>query len=263
MPKRKRLIRDNLARALPDVPDERRRAIAEAVWKNLGRAAVEFIRVSDVTQGNFSNSFVYEGLENVERAAAKGKGIIFIALHFSSWELNGIALQYQLKNLVAIARPMKNPFVEEWVQKKRQQGGMEIILHRQAVKASLRALKDKKSVGILMDQNLYTGGVFVNFMGRPAATTTLPALLHDRTGAPVILTYNLRENGRLRIFFEKPVTFPEIADAGERMQCWTQILSDKMSDLVRKYPENWFWIHNRWKRQPDSSPGTGEVRWGE
>ena len=130
---------------------------------------------------------------------------------------------------------------------------MKIILHRQAVKATLGCLRRGECVGILMDQNLYTGGVFVNFFGRPAATTTLPALLYLKTGCPVILIHTLREGDRFRVVYSPPFEFPPMEKSEASIHLYTQIISDGFEALVRQYPENWFWIHNRWKRRPETS----------
>jgi KDO2-lipid IV(A) lauroyltransferase len=157
-----------------------------------------------------------------------------------------------LKNVTAIARPIKNPLVDQWVFRKRTAGGLNIILHRQAVKAGLRTLRQGGVFGILPDQNLYTGGVFVDFFGRPAATTPLPALLHDRTDAPVILCHCLREGRRFRLTFEAPLRFPEVIDMDRRMVVHTQIVADAIEALIRRHPDQWFWLHNRWKRAAEA-----------
>ena len=261
LPKREKLILQNLTYAFPSKSKSEIKALARSTWKNLGRTAVEFIRISDIDSAHFHNFFLFEGENYMEEAQKQGKGIIMATFHFTNWEMTGIALQYRWKNIVAIARPLKNSYVEKWVQQKRSQNGMEIILHRQAVRASLKSLKAGKSIGILMDQNLYQGGVFIDFMGRPAATTTLPALLHIRTGAPVILIYSVREREKFRIVYERPIQFPPIEPAEERLRMYTQIITNHIEAVIRRHPENWFWIHNRWKRSPylESSLKTPEM----
>ena len=126
---------------------------------------------------------------------------------------------------------------------------MDIILHRNAVRASLKWVKGGNIIGILVDQNLYTGGEFVKFFGRPAATTTLPAILHARTGAPVIPTYCLRDGTGFRFFFEPPVFPPAGVSEDEQIKAHTQEISNRFEQIIRRTPQNWFWIHNRWKRK--------------
>lgn len=251
IPKRNVLIMDNLTQAFPEKTDDEKHRIARSVWRNVGRTAVEFVRVSDFMEGVPDRFVECDGREHMEKAVQQKNGVILLTAHFTNWELSGVFTQLYFGIMTAIARPMRNPHVEKWLQSKRTSGGMKIILHRQAVRAALRCLKEKKIIGILVDQNLYTGGIFVDFFGRPAATTTLPALLHARTGAPVIITYTLREGDRFRLVYEPPINFPHVADESKRIIAHTQVISDHFENLIRKYPGNWFWIHNRWKRKPE------------
>jgi KDO2-lipid IV(A) lauroyltransferase len=248
--KRRALILDNLSQAFPEKSEAEKERIARGVWMNIGRTAVEFVRLPKLTRANVDNFARIEGRAHLEKAKAEGKGLILLTAHFTNWELSGVVAQANLGDVLAIARPMKNPYVEKWIQSRRSAGGMQIILHREAVRASLKWLKQKKTIGILADQNLYTGGVFVDFFGRPAATTTLPALLHLRTGAPVLITYTLREGDNLRVIYEPPIEFPDVPE-DERIVAYTQEVNRHLENLIRRYPENWFWIHNRWKRKPE------------
>lgn len=248
--KRDRLILSNLAHAFPEKTLAERKRIARAVWRNLGRTAVEFIRSKEYSAADLARYVEWENGELIDQAVKGGHGVIMLTAHFTNWEILGMAVQARYSNMMAISRPMKNPYVEKWVQAKRSSGGMTIILHREAVKASLKWVKSKNIVGILVDQNLYTGGVFVDFFGRPAATTTLPALLHIRTGEPMFLLYILRVGNKFRVVIE-PIMFPKVANEDERPLVYTQTISNAVERLIRKYPENWFWIHNRWKRKPE------------
>jgi KDO2-lipid IV(A) lauroyltransferase len=210
---------------------------------------VEFIRLPEIRADPDSHPIHWEGIEHLEKAARGKTGVILIAAHFANWELLGAAIKSRFANFTAIARPMRNPFVENWLKVKRGDSGMDIILHRNAVRASLKWIKSGNIIGILVDQNLYTGGEFVDFFGRPAATTTLPAILHARTGAPVIITYSLREKNGYRFIFETPVNPPAGVSEAEQVKAHTQEISNRIEKIIRHHPENWFWIHNRWKRK--------------
>ena len=250
MAKRDALVLSNLSEAFHGKSQSEVRAIADAFWRNLGRMAVEFVRAPELVPEGLDESPVVENLEVVKAAFAENRGLIFVAGHYCNWEINGILLQRIIRTLgkkfTAIARPMRNPRTEQWVKSRRQTVGTSTILHREAVKASLRTLRRDESIGVLIDQNLYTGGVFVNFFGRPAATTPLPALLHSRTEAPVVLTHLRRVAGRFHIGFER-IVFPS-APEDRKMVVWTQHLNDRLEAMIREKPEWWFWIHNRWKR---------------
>ena len=253
IPKRQALILDNLARTFPGSSPEDRVRIAQAVWRNLGRTAIEFVRITDYARHPLEDLVVVEGREHMDRAVKEGKGVIILTAHFTNWELTGSFIQRQFGSMTAIARPVHNPYVERWVQRKRLSGGMKIIPAQDAVKASLKCLKANGIVGILIDQSL-SSGLLVDFFGRPAGTTTLPALLHLRTGAPVVMTYTLREDGRFRHVYQ-PVVFPPVAEDADRILIYTKAINTLFEDLIRRYPENWFWIHNRWKRA-ESLPET-------
>jgi KDO2-lipid IV(A) lauroyltransferase len=248
---RNRLAMANMSIAFPSMSEKERARLARLMWKNIGRTAVEFIRVSDITPKNFNDFFIIEGRENLDAAMKKGKGLILVTLHFSNWEMCAVGTAHLVGEGAAIARPMKNPYAEKWIQKKRADSGVPIILHRQAVRASLRILKDKKTLGVLVDQNLYTGGVFVDFFGRPAATTPLPALLNDRTEAPVLLTYCLRDGNKFRVIYEPMLKFSQDGTTEQRLLANTERISHELERVIKTHPENWFWIHNRWKRKPE------------
>jgi KDO2-lipid IV(A) lauroyltransferase len=246
IPKRQALILENLSRAFPEKSDHDKVRIAKAVWRNLGRTAVEFVRIADFAHRPIEDLVTVDGREHMEHAMDKGKGVIIVTAHFTNWELTGSLIQRLFGSMTAIARPVHNPYVDRWVLRKRRAGGMTVIPAQDAVKASLKCLKAKTFVGILIDQSLSTG-LSVEFFGRTAATTTLPALLHIRTGAPVLITYTLREGDRFKQVFQ-PVTFPEVPNEADRIPIYTRRINELFEDLIRRYPENWFWVHNRWKR---------------
>ncbi|MCC6140240.1 MAG: lysophospholipid acyltransferase family protein [Nitrospira sp.] len=248
--KRRDLVLRNLALSFPDKSDAARARIAEEVWRNLGRLAVEFSRVSDFTGGSLDRSVDIEGREYVEAALKEGKGIVGLTAHFTNWELTGALVQRLYGNMTVIARPVRNTLIDRWVYEKRTASGLNIILPKDAVKASLKCLKNKGIIGMMIDQSLSSGGVFVEFFGRPASSTTLPALLHIRTGAPVMFAYLIRTGARFRLVFE-PVVFPPVEDPAARIQVYTQVMATQFEQVIRRHPESWLWLHNRWKRQPD------------
>jgi KDO2-lipid IV(A) lauroyltransferase len=248
---RNELIKRNLREAFPEKTPAEVDGIAKGVWRNLGRTAVEFILLPRLV-ARHKDRFerIGDGWRVVE--AAGGSGILLTA-HFTNWELTGALFNSSVPKVTAIARPIKNPYVDAWINRKRTAAGLTIIYHRDAVRAALRTLRANRAIVILFDQNMYTGGVFVNFFGRPAATTTLPALLHWRTGRPVILFYSLRTPSGYRLVAEQ-IALPKTDGAEAELIAHTQIINDRLEAVVRRTPENWFWIHNRWKRKPEPVP---------
>lgn len=259
LPRRRRLVRNNLRAAFPDADESRIREIAGTMWRNLGRTAAEFVRMPSLLSGPDAVPIEIIGEEKMTAVLDRGQGIVVVALHLANWELHGAILQRRTRRLVAVARAMNNPLVEAWVQGKRGSAGTEVISHRNAVRGGLRTVRSGKALGLLVDQNLYQGGVFVRFFNRPAATTTLPALVRIRTGAPIFLTYAVRSGAGFRIFYEE-LNLPVVADGDDAVLVFTQAISDALEAVIRRFPDQWFWIHNRWKRQPPpetapSAPG--------
>ena len=251
LPRRNRLVVANLERAFPEkTPDEVRR-VARGVWKNVGRTAAEFLRAPLVRKDQIG----FKGVDVLEAARAEGKGVVLATMHFGNWEWAAIATGMVCRDATAIARPIKNPFVNRWVLKKRSVSGVGIIYHRQAVRASLKTMKANGVVAILMDQNLYQGGVFVDFFGRPAATTTLPALIHVRTGAPVVLAYLEHTPAGPVMAFEGPIRATEGETQDDRIARLTQDLTTRIEEVIRRRPEQWFWVHDRWKRSAEARDG--------
>lgn len=250
LPRRRVLIKSNLQRAFPEKSEKDIEDIERLTWRNLGRNAAEFVCIPKFTEKNIQKYVEWVGAEKVETSLKEGAGLVLVAGHFTNWEVIGWATQFRFGSLLSIARPMKNPLVEKWVQARRTEGGNRIALHRDAVRATLKWLKLGNIVGILFDQNLYTGGVFVDFFSRPAATTTLPLLLHSRTESPIFFTYTLRKDDKFVVHYEGPLQLKKTGDNAKDILAGTQMLNDHLEMLVKKYPENWFWIHNRWKRQP-------------
>lgn len=253
--RRDRLIVSNIAASFPEKRPEEVRAIADKVWRNLGRVAVEFIRAREIVPEPLNDAHDVRNFDVLREAFSENRGVIIVAGHYCNWELNGILIHRLIKSIgrqfTAIARPMRNPLADSWVQSRRAAGGIPIILHRDAVRSSLRTLRNGDALGVLIDQNLYTGGIFVDFFGRPAATTSLPALLHGRTGAPVILTHVRRDGTRFEIFFER-VAFSNTHDK-EKLAIWTEEINERLEAVIRERPEWWFWIHDRWKRSAESA----------
>lgn len=248
MRRRDALIVSNLSLAFPEKSAAEIRGIADGVWRNVGRVAVEFMRADELLT---PERVIVDGKDVFPEAAALGKGIVLVTPHFCNWEITGILLQRYAYQVVGIARAMSNPLADRWVRSKRSTVEVPVIPHRQAAKASFRLLRQNGCVGILCDQNLYKGGIFARFFGRPAATTTLPSLLHLRTGAPVVLAHTRREDGKYRLVLQR-VTFPPVADEDGRVAAYTQHINDEFERIIRTRPEWWFWIHNRWKRSEEA-----------
>ena len=245
------LIRSFPEKSLPEIV-----RIAKKVYRNLGTEAAEFFEIPYLTSGNMAGWVRFQGLENYTKALSRKKGILFYTGHFGNWEL--LAACFGLKNIQAniIYRALDNPVLEDFVAWFRTHTGHKVIPKGGAARKIVRLLKKNEMIGILIDQNVsWQEGTFVDFLGRPASTTTGLAALALQTGAPVMPAFIVRsEDGTYKIIIYEEVEITKRgnydADLFENTQRFTSIIED----IVRKYPDQYFWLHQRWKTKKSQVP---------
>jgi KDO2-lipid IV(A) lauroyltransferase len=189
-----------------------------------------------------------EGTENVYKAKAKGRGILFITAHCGNWELM-VAASAKLLPSSGIARKIKNPYINKLIERIRQRYGTSVIYKKGALKAIMKVLKNNESVGILMDQAVLSDeGYVIDFLGKGAWTTKMPALIARKTGAVVLPAFIHRtEKGhKLKIYLA--VELSDIADKEKAVIEDTQKFSGFIEEYIKEHPSEWLWIHRRWKR---------------
>lgn len=247
----------NLRYVLPGLSKKEHRKIVKGVFKNLGRLLAEFSQFPKLTPQNIPEVVIYDGFENYAQAKERGKGVLILAAHFGAWELASFAHSvygYPLKFLV---RPLDNPRVDELIMSYRQMAGNVGIDKRNSMREILRSLRNNESVGILIDQNASREeGVFADFFGMPASTTTGVAVLAMRTGAAVVpglLIWDERlKKHRLR--FESPIELEDTGDFQADMARNTAKFNRVLEEKIRAYPDQWLWVHRRWKTRPPDEP---------
>ncbi len=216
-------------------------------------------RLPLLNRENISSLVSYDavsGLKNFEAAKAKGNGILYLTGHFSAWELLPAAHALYGHPLHFVTRPLDNPYLERYLRSRRELGGNHVIAKRRSARQILERLRSRDSVGILMDQN--TGlqeGVFADFFGLPAATTTAAALLALRADATVLPGFlSPRHEGRYNINFLPPVQLLRTGEMRRDVQVNTELFNSIIEGIVRRQPESWLWGHKRWKLQPQGNP---------
>ena len=251
VPRRRLIALHNLRRAFPEKSEEEILGITKGVYRNMGLVAAEFFDIPRLTKSNIGELVDVEGLEHCQKALKKGKGVLMFGAHFSNWELEAVAASLLIKPFVAIYRPLDSAFLESLVLKVRLTAGNTLLDKKRAMRAMLRSLKRNNIVGIMLDQNVdYYEGVFVDFFGRPACTTDGLAILALHTGVPVLPGYIVRlPDGRYRLVIGPEV---EVVDTGDRnadIVANTQRFTKVIEQMVRRYPDQWLWVHQRWKTQ--------------
>ncbi len=249
----------NLKIAFPDLTDRERARIACRSFQNTAMNLLEISRFSLLTKGNISSLVQYDaemGLDNYKAAFAKGKGILYLTGHFSAWELLPAAHALYGYPLSFVTRPLDNSMLEKYLLKIRESKGNRVISKRNSARQILKRLKDGGTAGILMDQNTsLQEGMFVDFFGIPAATTTSMALFALRTDAPVLPGYltPLRD-GRYAIKFLPPLDVIRTGDMNRDLETNTRRFNQVLEKIIQEQPESWLWGHKRWKYQPSGNP---------
>jgi KDO2-lipid IV(A) lauroyltransferase len=253
LPKLKKTAEFNLRLAFPEWTDAERRSTLEKMTRNLGWMAAEFARMPSYTKGNIESVVVLDGHENFLAGHSRGKGVLYLTGHIGAWELSSFAHALYGFPLHYMARPLDNKPLDAMVNQYRGLSGNKPIFKNESARVMLRILKEAGTVGILADQNTMPGeGVFVDFFGTPACTTTGIARMALHTDAAVVPGYafwdeNLR---KYRLRFEPPVELVRTGDGERDIVENTQRFAKVIEEIVRKYPEQWVWIHARWKARP-------------
>jgi len=247
----------NLAMAFPEKSEAERRRIVRGVFTSLGRQLAELCQFPRYTPENVDEVVVYDGLENYERAYARGKGILFLTAHFGGWELSAFAHSLHGHWLHVVMRPMDNPYLDRLLQSYRSMHGNKVVPKDDFVRGLLGAMKAGETVGILMDTNMTPPqGVFVDFFGIPACTASGLARIALRTDSAVVPGFTIWDEslGKYRLRFDPAMELIRTGDLEADIIANTQEFTKVIEDYVRKYPEQWLWVHRRWKTRPDGQP---------
>jgi KDO2-lipid IV(A) lauroyltransferase len=247
----------NLRMAFPELTDAEREVILRRSFQNLGRLLVEFTHFPELNKSNISQFVVHDGLDNYLEGLRRGRGVIFMTAHFGAWELSSFAHALYGYPLKFIVRPIDNPRVEELISGYRTLSGNIPIQRRSAARDILKALRENDAVGILFDQNTTRNeGVFAEFFGIPAATTPSIALFALRTGAAVVPGFLIWDESlrKHRLRLDPPVKLIDTGNIEQDVLENTRRFNKILEDYVRQYPDQWLWIHRRWKTRPEGDP---------
>jgi KDO2-lipid IV(A) lauroyltransferase len=232
----------------PHLPADEQRRILRGVLRLLGEAVVETVICSEQ---DMLHNIALEGFEHLEHAAAAGSGAIILGPHLGVWELAGYALGARLHNAATVFKPLKNPYVNNYLIAARERiVHLDLIPSKKALRPVLSRLRKGGAVVILFDQNAGHDGVPATFFGGTASTYAAPASFAIKTGCAVIPAYTVKEPGfrRHRIVVSKPFPLISTGTAERDLLANTQQYNDFFEAVVRQYPDQWFgWLHKRWK----------------
>ncbi len=239
----------NLRRSFPQKSEGQLRKIALGAYKNIAIVAAEYFVLPFLTKEKVKQIVEIEGYDNYLAAKKKGRGVIVFAAHFGNWELQVASFPLLVEPLAIIYRPMDNPILEDITRLARTAGGNILVNKRGAIKESIRILAEGGSIGIMVDQNMsWQAGVFVDFFNRPACTARAIAGLALATGAQTIASFMVRQpSGGYKLIFSPVVEIVQTGDLERDTIKNTQEFTAIVENMVREYPEQWLWLHHRWK----------------
>ncbi len=247
IPRLRHIALRNLSFALPELSATRHREIADGVFRSLGRLLVSFARFPGIDRHNVQDWIGYQGFEHFTAALARGKGVLFATAHLGNWELSAFSHALMAQPMQVVVRPLDNPRIDRFVEARRGLSGNTLIGKREFARPILKALRDNEAVGILVDQNAGADtGVFVPFFGIPACVNISFAKLASHSGAAVIPGFAVWSEAQRKYILR---FYPEVPMSGDAARD-TAAIQSALQRAIEEYPDQWLWIHRRWKTRP-------------
>lgn len=244
---------DALRRSFPEKTDREIKGITNRMYANLGMNAVEILRLRHADDEYLSTHIEWAGLENLRPMQDAGRGGMILTAHLGNWEMLSIVAPEAISiPCSVIVKKIKGKTLPAYVDESRTQFGLKLLPAKNSYRNCLRTLRRNELLGFVIDQNMISReGEFINFFGRPACTTLGLAHLAARAKAPVIPFFPIRKpNGHHQAIF-LPAIEPPPSSEKEDLIAATREYSRIVEDMIRKYPDQWIWIHRRWKTKPD------------
>jgi len=253
----------NLELAFPERTPEQRREILRGVYRSLGWQLAEFCKMGGYTPAQASRFIRYEGLDNYLAARDRGKGVLVLTGHLGAWELSSFYHSLMGHPMGMVIRRLDNEWVDAWVNAVRCRHGNRVLHKDDFARGLLTAMHRGETVGILMDTNMTPPqGVFVPFFGIEACTATALARIALRTGAAVVPGFLVwepeecegrggRTKGSYVLHFGPELELARTADPEQDILAATALCTATIEAWIRRYPEQWLWVHRRWKTRPE------------
>ncbi|HEV8267113.1 MAG TPA: lysophospholipid acyltransferase family protein [Thermoanaerobaculia bacterium] len=249
LPGRRRRAEENISRAFGELPPERVSSLARDVFAHFGGITADLLRTLDEPLDAILSRVSVEGEEIARAAVASGRGVFFLTAHLGNWELGALVTATRGMPMTVIGRPLDNPLLEARLRAFRERSGNTVQPKADAAREILRTLRRGGTIGILTDQHAHPpDAVVVPFFGRPASTNSAVARFIDRTEALVLPTFATRIGpARYRLAFGQPLDPRTLSLEERRPEALTARLNAIVEGVIREYPEQWLWLHNRWR----------------
>ncbi len=247
----------NLALAFPEGSTAQRERILRSLYRSLGWQLAEFCKMSGYSQQQ-ANAFIrYDGLQHYLQARDRGKGVLVLTGHLGAWELSSFYHSLMGHPMGMVIRRLDNPRVDRLVNRVRCMHGNRVLHKDDFARGLLGAMRAGETVGILMDTNMTPPqGVFVPFFGTQACTASGLARVALKTGAAVLPGFLLwhQEEHKYVLHFGEPLELVRTADPEQDILANTALFTSVIEAWIRKYPDQWLWVHRRWKTRPAGEP---------
>jgi KDO2-lipid IV(A) lauroyltransferase len=250
---RRHVVFENLKIAFPEKSDSELYAIASGCYKHFSLMSLEFMKLAKWSPEKLKEMFEYEADEEILSWIEGEKGFVFVSGHFGNWEVGAAYLSKFFRPCSVIQTRQSNAWIDNRMANHRRKWGMEIIYRRGSVHNSLKALKQNRLVGLLGDQDIGEKGIFVSFFGRMASTPPGPALLHYRAKTLLTFAYIVRVADFRFKAFVKTVAGPKDVTKKPDYEKITTVYTKLLENAIRMYPDQYFWLHKRWKSKYNSN----------
>ncbi|HVE38978.1 MAG TPA: lysophospholipid acyltransferase family protein [Planctomycetota bacterium] len=250
----RRVAINNLEKSRGVCPSDAIPEFVDRVYDHLGMLAVEMMMIPKLID-RIDEVVRLERFHIVEEVRRRGRGMITVIGHLGNWELIGLAVCHAGHPLHSLARPIENPWIDRYLTGFRTQTGQRIIPKYHALGEMIRVLQKNEILIIQVDQDARSHGVYADFFGRPASTHRSPALLSLKYGTPIVVANIYREGGQHCCVLSDPILPETFKDLPDPVRALTQAYTAKFEACVRQHPDQWFWIHGRWKtaeRKPEA-----------
>ena len=238
-------------RGFPDLSSAEVHQLVQRMYGNLGMNIVDMFRLSRLTDVALDEKFELFGGEYIDKALEANKGALMLNAHLGSWEMLAALSPRLGYPLSVVAKDLKGPGVNDYFNSLRSQFGVKVIPAKNAARSCLRALRNNELIGFMLDQNMIDKeGVFVDFFGKPACTTPGLAILSMQSEAPVLPIFIHRTGRGLHQINVYPPVPPPVSREKEDIRAATQEYTRIIEEEIRKYPDQWIWLHRRWRTQP-------------
>ncbi len=248
---RQEILKQNLKLAFPAISETKLNKIIKGVYYNLACFIVELLQSWRLNKEFYAQNFNVHNRDVFEKALNENKGLILLTGHLANFEWTGSYVGTEYPPVYAVMKRLHNPYINNLIVKTREKMGFKLLYTRDTYKKALEELKNNNIVAFIADQDARHKGVFVDFFGTPASTAKGAAILHLKTGAPIIVGINIRRGwGKFDLYCERVPTAKDLKLTEENIFAITEAHTKILEKWISKYPEQYLWTHKRWKTKP-------------